>query len=484
MLNKFLLSFMFIIFSLTSCKTNKNETAHSNAFFGGEIINPKSNYIVLKYNKKFIDSIALNDKNRFEYTIKNARAGLYYFFHGRELQSVLIEPGDSLMLRLNTYDFDESIVFTGKGAKENNYLMDLFLENEKEVKGTTLNYSQLSPELFQEKINHLRTKKLERLRAFNSKNMPSKLFQKVALANINYNYYNAKEFYPFANYKKSELEIFNTIPENFYAYRKEVDYNNALLENYIPYNSFLRFHINNIALRKHFQHSKDSIYNEYSLDYNLDKLKIVDSLIKKESLKNALLNYNTIMFINGSQNTLDYEPILNSFIEKNTDEKQIEKAKQLVKTYQRLKPGEPIPDIALLNNNDEEVSISELIKRPTIIYFWDVKNKNHLIDTHKRIKKLKLEYPEFDYLAISTNNISLKEQFQILKRLNLVNANEYRFKAPKEAITTLAIKPINNVFLIDKNARILNPKANMFNINFERLLLEHIPNNRISSLRK
>ncbi len=473
MLKKNPLFIFFLILVFCSCKNNKIKNSNGNAFLGGEIINRTSNYIVLKHNKKFIDSIVLNSNNRFEYTIKDAKAGLYYFHHGKEFQSILIEPGDSLMIRLNTYDFDESIAFGGKGSKENNYLMRLFLENEKEVKGTILNYSQLKPELFQKKINTLRDKKLELLKIFNLKNNTSKLFQEIALANINYNYYNAKEFYPFANYRKNELEIFNTIPKDFYSYRKTINYNNVMLENYIPYNSFLRFHINNIALKKHFDHSNESNYNEYSLDYNLDKLNIVDSLIKNESIKNALLNYNTIMFINGSQNTLDYEPILNSFIEKNSDKKQIRKAKQLVKTYQRLRPGEPIPNLVLLNSKDEEVSISRLIKRPTIIYFWNVKSKSHLIDSHKRIKKLRLKHPEFDYMAISTNDISSQEQHQILKRLNLVNVNEYRFKTPNEAIKTLAIKPINNVFLVDKDANIINPKANIFNIHFDQLLFEH-----------
>jgi len=464
MLNKFISLTVFICLNLLACKSGNNRKSNKNAFLGGQIINRTSNYIVLKHNKKFIDSIVLKENNRFEYTIKNVKAGLYYVHHGQELQSILIEPGDSLMLRLNTYDFDESIVYTGIGAKENNYLMDLFLDNEKEVKGTTLNYSQLKPELFQEKINALRKNKLARLEKFNSKNNTSKLFNDVALANINYNYYNAKEFYPFANYKKSELEIFNSLPKDFYNYRNKINYNDSILENYIPYNSFLRFHINNIALQKHFDHSKDSTYYEYSLDYNLDKLNIVDSLIKNKSIKNALLNFNTIMFINGSQNTLDYEPILNSFIDKNTDQKQIRKAKQLVKTYQRLRPGEAIPNIVLLNNNDEEVVFSKIIKKPSIIYFWNLNNKNHVIDSHKRIQKLRTKYPNFDFFGVTTNDISLKEQDQILKRLNLLNLNEYRFKMPNEAIKTLAIKPINNVFFVDKEARIINPKANMFNI--------------------
>ena len=45
---------------------------------------------------------------------------------------VLLEPNDSIMLRFNTYEFDESLVFTGIGAKKNNYFINEFLQNEVE----------------------------------------------------------------------------------------------------------------------------------------------------------------------------------------------------------------------------------------------------------------------------------------------------------------------------------------------------------------
>ena len=36
------------------------------------------------------------------------------------------------MIRLNTLDFDESLVYTGKGSSKNNFLMDVFLRNERD----------------------------------------------------------------------------------------------------------------------------------------------------------------------------------------------------------------------------------------------------------------------------------------------------------------------------------------------------------------
>ena len=41
-----------------------------------------------------------------------------------------LEPGDSIMLRVNTLKFDESLTYTGKGSAKNNFLTELFLLNE------------------------------------------------------------------------------------------------------------------------------------------------------------------------------------------------------------------------------------------------------------------------------------------------------------------------------------------------------------------
>ncbi len=52
------------------------------------------------------------------------------------------------MFRLNTYDFDESLVFTGNGAKKNNYLLkNISTERQKERK--LVKHSDKEPEVFE-----------------------------------------------------------------------------------------------------------------------------------------------------------------------------------------------------------------------------------------------------------------------------------------------------------------------------------------------
>ena len=81
----------------------------------------------------FVDSLKLDDKNRFLTKLDNHKNGLYKFYHNREYQYINLEKGDSLLLRLNTFAFDESLFFTGKGAEKNNFYIELFLLNEKSL---------------------------------------------------------------------------------------------------------------------------------------------------------------------------------------------------------------------------------------------------------------------------------------------------------------------------------------------------------------
>ena len=57
--------------------------------------------------------------------------GLYNFFLQPEFQYLILEKNDSIYIRLNSLDFDESLVFMGNGASKNNFLMDSFLNFEK-----------------------------------------------------------------------------------------------------------------------------------------------------------------------------------------------------------------------------------------------------------------------------------------------------------------------------------------------------------------
>ncbi len=103
------------------------------AYFGGEIVNPNNRYVLLLKDNEVIDSILLDDKNRFFKKIDSLAPGMYTFKHEPEYQYIYFDKNDSLMIRLNTRkEFDNSLVFCGRGDLKNNFLIEMFLKNEED----------------------------------------------------------------------------------------------------------------------------------------------------------------------------------------------------------------------------------------------------------------------------------------------------------------------------------------------------------------
>ena len=113
------------------CSCNKEFSSDNYvAYFGGEVVNPKSNYVLLLKDDEIIDTLFLNEKNQFFKKFDSLAPGMYTFKHDPEYQSVYFDKNDSLMVRINSVDFDESIVYCGRGDEKNNFLMELFLKNQ------------------------------------------------------------------------------------------------------------------------------------------------------------------------------------------------------------------------------------------------------------------------------------------------------------------------------------------------------------------
>ena len=103
---KLLLKYKLLLISLliiSSCASDKNLTDFT--YFGGKIINPKSNQVFFYKGEDLLDSTELNQKNKFLFKFDSIDVGLYRFRHDREVQYIFLEPNDSLLLRLNTLAF-------------------------------------------------------------------------------------------------------------------------------------------------------------------------------------------------------------------------------------------------------------------------------------------------------------------------------------------------------------------------------------------
>ncbi|WP_179019911.1 thioredoxin-like domain-containing protein [Winogradskyella forsetii] len=449
----------------------KGGNASEHAYIGGEIINPKNKSLLLYNNKgRIVDSILLDANNRFIYKIENLQPGLHSITHGGEYQMLLLEPNDSLMFRLNTYDFDESLVFTGEGAKKNNYLIKTYLSNEKEAK-KLVKYAKMEPEVFNAFVEERRQKQLNEFHKFLEHNDESEFFKSIIEANINYNTYADKEIYPFAYFGNNKLIHIKDLPEDFFAHRKDIDYNASQLSNFFAYNRFLFSHIDNLAIDDYYKNNPyHSKFNRHAMCYNKSKLDLIDSIITEPTIKNNLLKYKAREFISYNQTEEDANALLDYYLEKTTSEEDKTYMKDLVSSLKLLRQGNPLPNIALVNYNDTEHFINSIITKPTIIYFWSSNSKSQYRNSHFMVDKLKRQFPQMDFISINVNDNDDEFWKNIINNYSFSTINEFKFKNSKQARKTLAVNYLNKAIIVNKEGLILHPNANIFSSDFNETL--------------
>ncbi|MCB0461453.1 MAG: thioredoxin-like domain-containing protein [Flavobacteriaceae bacterium] len=466
-MRRLLLTFSIFIL-LFNCKP-ETDSSCGQAFIGGEIVNPVNDHLVLYDDTSPIDTLYLDKDNRFSYNIETLSPGLHSFIHGGEYQIIVLEPNDSIMLRLNTLDFDESLVFTGRGSKKNNYLINLYntLDGEDKI---VYEVSKFEPIKFLKVIDSLKAEKIASLNKFNEKYENSPLFNKVALASINYSYSTHKELYPFRYFGRHEIVNRSSLPANFYDYRADIDYNDDVLKDFYPYYNFLFPHFNNLALDRYFELTQDSVFNRNSIVYNLNKLDLMNEMVSNKDIKNNLLKYATRNFLSYNNSDADCDAMYDSFLSKSTNEEHSEYITSLYNTIKKLRPGNKFPDIEVINYKNEVTNIDAMFNKPTVIYFWSHAIKDHFKNSHNKVAELKEKYPNINFISININADKPTMWKRLLNQNNFPLQGEYRFRDAEAAKKILAIQYINKVMVIDKNNRIITSNANMFSSDFKELL--------------
>lgn len=434
----------------------KNQTEDTSIFIGGEIINPKSNVVVLMQKEKVIDSIPLKEDNTFSTRLSEIKSGLYYFRHGYEYQYLFLEPQDSIHLRLNTWDFDETLVFEGIGAAKNELLLNLFLENEKE-EAIFYSYFVLNENDFQNKINDANSRHTEFLTALiESDNTLSKQYIHLAEAAIKYPLLRMKEIYPYYHKKALGLDSIPEISNDFYNYRKEINLNDSFLSEYYAYQNFVTAHLYNLAYNK----NKGKIFDK---NFRTVLLQLIVEKIDVSDFRSRLLNkeINNLFFNNYSY--LDKKN-LELFYTNCTDTTVINNLKQLIIAKEKLPLQSYFPDFEVNSILNETRSIQSIIKnKNVVIYFWSSKmDSNEYL--RKRVNYLCDKFPQITFVGINvddTNNHN-KDFFK--------NTDNQYYLTENSKGNELTSNKYPRAILINSNGKVINSFALLTNIRIEKQL--------------
>ena len=308
------LRILLILLLFFSCKSD-NTTV-----FSGKILNNTSDSISIYKDNNMIYESVVDVDGFFNIKIDTITSGLYTFYHEPEFQYIIIDENDNLQIRLNTLDFDESLVYTGKGSSKNNFLMDVFLRSENDELEINSKLD-LAFDTFKNLVDSLYNKQMNSFKLFKENNILSNSSKEIINTAILYPYISKFHSYIIRNNIEEEIQ-----KDLFINYQNEISYDLDALAYFKPYIDFLYLHIyNNVKIKKDY---------ENSLDFNIQRLLYTDKIIKSKLVKSRVLRFHAFGFILQRQDDVKNKTFLKAFFEISKDKKVNEEINNL---YNELK---------------------------------------------------------------------------------------------------------------------------------------------------
>lgn len=200
---------LLVIIIAIFISTSINAQDKKQMTFEAEIANRFGDFITFTNDQnKLIKKIQINEDGVFKDTM-NVATGRYLLSDGNEYTIVYLKNGFNLKMKMDSKKFDESIVYKGKGANENNFLAKNALFEEQ----TDIESLIMSPEAVF--FKGMDQKKADDLKRLEDKKLDP-IFVSLQKKSIEDNYNNMVKYYKKnyeSNLAKSKLN--NTVSPSF-----------------------------------------------------------------------------------------------------------------------------------------------------------------------------------------------------------------------------------------------------------------------------
>ena len=462
MRNKIFYILPLLLTLFVSCKNETESTKQKNdvAYFGGNIINPVDTLIYLIKSDSYFDEpdtiIAKLDKNNFFLIrIDSLKEGAYTFNYGEEFQFIYLEKNDSLMLRLNTLEFDESLVFTGKGATINNYLIKRYLHNE-EYNINLYSIFSLNQEEFIHKTDSIKNVETKLLEGFNfegSDFSPSAF--NWAKKMLTYTEYSFKELYPLNNTIINKRDSLTIVDDSFYAYRSKVKINDSTSFDNKYFRSYVNSRVFNMTIDSILKVVPEDDFFKDKKKYNIQQLNIqlyyINNLFSNTKIKDYLMYRYAVELFNMELSIDEVKQMLIPFYENVTNKKLIEKVDSILSRHIKLAPGSEALDFEVFDGKKHKM-FSSYFGKPIYLFFWlSLDRYSWNKNLTKNYNELKKQYPNIQFISVYIDFPNTWEE-----NVKLSGGNGIQLSADYQVIKQKYLIPSSNSFvLIDENGKII-----------------------------
>jgi thiol-disulfide isomerase/thioredoxin len=360
MKNGFILLITVFSLILTFCYREKTVRDGTVVISGQIVNNNAANVTISNSDTSFSSTIDENGNFKIEFAI--AKAG-YYEYRGNERARLYLTPGDRLSLSIDTRAFDETLVFSGKGAEVNNYLAEKFLFNEILFYDRDRLIFSLPEETFLPVMNFIEQVIQERLvRLAEKYKHISPEFIRLEEQSIKCIIANYKIQYPdkYASLTgKQDIQP----DKSYYSFINEITFNNIDM---LPVGGFRDFIFNYLEIQAKKELADNPSLQKGEFSQTTAMINVIDRTFTNPAMHKAILLDLSWNFVNAMR----INDRLMSLIAEKLDKRHYI---PLEKTYLDLKPlsrGNKAPDFSLLDLEGKTVTLKDFKGKYVYLDTW------------------------------------------------------------------------------------------------------------------
>lgn len=448
--------FLSVLFLSVSCNKKEIDTNDYHAYFGGEIIDAKSQYILFCKDNRVIDTLYIDKQNKFAKKFDSLTPGMYIIKHSDKSKYVFFDKNDSLSVRINTKDFEHASSFFGTGKNKNNFLLEFFACNIDNKNNLDYHFKK-NYEKFKKSNDSLKDARTAFYLRRKTEIGWNNDFDLYANAILDFEYYTRLEIYPYAHLEYTNNNIKDSLPENYYNFRNKIDFNNEKLSEFSPFTRYLAIMLNSMV-------SEKNIVNDY--DRNIEKIKIVDSLITNQKVKNKILNNIAFVYLLEDQNISNNNEFLKRYFEISTDTTQHNEIIKIKNSIKHLSEHNKLPEVGLVDVNNHIFNLNKNINKQTVIVFWTKNAINHYNSSQKKINELAKKSPKTAFISINIDQ-DFETWSKIIKYRNNPNTIELQVQDFSKLKDLWIINKLNRTIILNNDGSIKEVFVNIFDEDFE-----------------
>lgn len=363
---------LFLFFIVFSTLTNVKVFGNNNIIIAGKIEHSESFLANIKYyndhleeEEVFIGGI-LDDEDNFRVQFKIPRPTLILLEHGTNKIKLYLEPGDSIHVRFDNWDLENTLKLTGdwRAASQNKYLKAI--EKEMEIYLSDNNamhfYRDLNETEYQVHADMLKKKQLKFLKDYQKNTNFSPSFLKFALSEIEYTWaaslLNYPSYHQFFNNKENAI----ILDEKYYKFLKSLNYNELSDLNAPAFRSFLDAFI---TYQSENTPNPTNVLHRY---FYKNRIKIIQDNLSGDALNYMLAETFISAYQRGQLYDLARE--VEAFLRSNALESYKDVIDKFYKIASTLRPGREAPHFRLETINGDTISLADLKGKVVYLDFW------------------------------------------------------------------------------------------------------------------